>query len=204
MTEIPVVPPLILASGSASRRLMLESAGLAVQTVVSGVDEDEIKAALKAEQAPVEEAAVVLAEMKAGRVARRYPGALVLGADQMLDCDGVWFDKPQSRAEAREQLQALSGKTHRLISAAVIIHKGERIWHQIGEARMSVRALSDSFIDGYLDQAGEAVQATVGCYQIEGLGAQLFNRVQGDHFVIRGLPLLPLLEFLRQWKVVPA
>ncbi|WP_019645089.1 Maf family protein [Novispirillum itersonii] len=197
-------PPLVLASGSASRRMMLESAGLTPKSVPPAVDEAEIKSALWAEQAPVEEAAVVLAEMKASRVARRFPEALVLGADQMLECDGVWFDKPESRAAARDQLLALSGKTHRLISAAVVIHKGERIWHQVAEARMAMRPLSEPFIDWYLDQVGDAVQSTVGCYQIEGLGVQLFNRVQGDHFVIRGLPLLPLLDFLRQWKVVQA
>lgn len=204
MTQTLMSPSFILASGSASRRVMLESAGLAPQIIAPGVDEEEIKAALKAEQAPVEDAAVVLAEMKASRVGRRHPEVLVLGADQMLECDGVWFDKPDSRAAARDQLLALSGKTHRLISAAVIFHKGERIWHQVSEARMSMRPLSETFIGWYLDQAGDAVQSTVGCYQIEGLGAQLFHRIQGDHFVIRGLPLLPLLEFLRQWKVVPA
>lgn len=204
MTDPSFRPAFILASGSASRRTMLEQAGLTPQCISPAVDEAEIKAALKAEQAPVDEAAVVLAEMKSSRVARRHPDALVLGADQMLDCDGQWFDKPESRDAARAQLQALSGKTHRLISAGVIFHKGERIWHQVSEARMSMRPLSDPFIDWYLDQVGEAVFSTVGCYQIEGLGAQLFNRVQGDHFVIRGLPLLPLLDFLRHWKVLQA
>lgn len=197
-----MTPSLILASGSASRRIMLESAGLVPEVVVPAIDETEVKQALRAEQAPAEDVAVVLAEMKASRVGRKHPDALVLGGDQMLECDGQWFDKPESRAAAREQLLALSGKTHRLISAAIIVHKGERIWHQVSEARMSMRPLSDEYLDWYLDQVGEAVQSTVGCYQIEGLGAQLFYRVQGDHFVIRGLPLLPLLDFLRQWKVV--
>ena len=133
---------------------------------------------------------------------RRHPGALVIGADQMLDCEGVWFDKPTGRDGAREQLKALRGRTHRLVSCAVIVRDGERIWHQIDRARLTMRNFSDAFLDEYLDSAGDDVLHSVGAYQLEGLGAQLFHRVDGDFFTILGLPLLPVLGFLRVHGVI--
>lgn len=196
------VPPLVLASGSRTRQEILRQAGLDVPSDPPAVDEAGLKAALAAEDASAAEVAEALGELKATRVSARRPGALVLGADQMLDCDGHWFDKPDTLDAARTQLLALRGKTHRLISAAVIVRDGRRIWHHIAEARLTVRPFSEDFLDWYLDQVGGRALTSVGAYQIEGVGAQLFSRVQGDYFTILGLPLLPLLEFLRGWGVV--
>ena len=195
-------PPVILASQSAIRRKLLENAGLAVETLPARVDEDEIKLALRAAGASVEDAAIKLAEAKARRVAERIPGALVIGCDQMLECNGVWFDKPPDRAYAAAHLRALSGKTHRLISAVVAYRNMVRVWHHVDAAKLSVRPLSDAFIATYLDQVGEAALSSVGAYQLEGLGAQLFTRIEGDYFTVLGLPLLPLLGFLRANGVV--
>ncbi|MBI3453034.1 MAG: Maf family protein [Rhodospirillales bacterium] len=136
------------------------------------------------------------------RTASRHPGALVIGADQMLDCNGVWFDKPVDRAHAAAQLAALSGKTHRLISVAVAVQNGTRLWHATDTAKLIMRPLSDEFIAVYLDTVGDAACASVGAYQLEGLGAQLFARVDGDYFTILGLPLWPLLGFLRAHGVI--
>lgn len=195
-------PPVILASQSAIRRKLLENAGLAVETLPARVDEDEIKLALRAAGASVEDAAIKLAEAKARRVAERIPGALVIGCDQMLECNGVWFDKPPDRAHAAAHLRALSGKTHRLISAVVAYRNMARVWHHVDAAKLSVRPLSDAFIATYLDQVSEAALSSVGAYQLEGLGAQLFTRIEGDYFTVLGLPLLPLLGFLRANGVV--
>lgn len=195
-------PILVLASQSAIRRKLLENAGLTVETLPARVDEDEIKLAMRQEGASVEDAAIKLAEAKARRVAEKIPQAIVLGCDQMLDCGGVWFDKPPDRAHAAAHLRALSGKTHRLVSAVVAYRNTVRVWHHVDSAKLAVRPLSDAFIESYLDQAGEAALGGVGAYQLEGLGAQLFTRVEGDYFTVLGLPLLPLLGFLRANGVV--
>lgn len=188
---------LVLASGSRTRAMMLERAGLTAILDKPAVDEEEVKLAGRAEGVPAEAVAEALAELKAQRITRRHPGALVIGADQMLDCDGVWFDKPTDRAGARAQLLALQGKTHQLISCAVVVCDGERLWHKTDRARLTMRRFSEAFLDDYLDRAGDDVLQSVGAYQLEGLGAQLFQRVEGDFFTILGLPLLPLLGFLR-------
>jgi septum formation protein len=190
-------PPVVLASQSAARRKMLEDAGVNVETYPARVDEDEIKLALRAEGAKVEDAAVKLAEAKARRIAEKFPGAIVIGCDQMLDCNGVWFDKPVDRAHAAAHLRAFSGKTHRLVSAVVAYRNMVRVWHHVDSAKLTVRILSDEFIETYLDAAGGAALESVGAYQLEGLGAQLFTRVDGDYFTVLGMPLLPLLGFLR-------
>ncbi|MFD1624681.1 Maf family protein [Azospirillum griseum] len=190
-------PDLVLASGSRTRALMLERVGLRPILDKPLVDEEEVKLAGKAEGVGADAVAEALAELKAQRVTRRHPGALVIGADQMLECDGVWFDKPTDRESARAQLLALRGKTHQLVSCAVIVRDGERIWHKIDRARLTMRRFSDAFLDGYLDAVGDEVTQSVGAYQLEGLGAQLFQKVEGDFFTILGLPLLPLLGFLR-------
>lgn len=192
----------VLASASRTRAAMLEQAGVPVTGHPAAVDEDEVKRSCRAEGLPVEAVAEALAELKAMRVTRRYPGALVIGADQMLECEGEWFDKPADRAAAREQLLRLRGRTHRLVSCAVVVRDGERLWHQVQSARLTVRPFTDAFLDDYLDRAGERVLGSVGCYQIEGLGAQLFSRVEGDWFTILGMPLLPLLGFLRAHGVL--
>lgn len=187
---------LILASTSSSRRTMLTAAGLAFDALAPGVDESEIKDAMPA--AAGRALAEILAETKALQVSRRRPEPLVLGADQVLQADdGALFDKPASMEDARAHLRSLSGRTHMLISAAVVAQGGVPVWRAVSEARLTMRSLSDRFIDDYLAQEGEAVLGSVGCYRIEGRGAQLFERIEGDHFTIMGLPLLPFLQFLR-------
>lgn len=189
---------IVLASGSATRRSMLESAGVDFQVQVLPVDEDSIKAAMAQETNNPARVAETLAEMKAQRVSAKNPGALVVGADQMLDCDGTWFDKPASRDDAARQLRRLRAKTHRLTSSAVAVRDGRRVWHHTDQARLTMRQFSDAFLDDYLNRAGDKVLSSVGAYQLEGLGAQLFMMVEGDHFTILGLPLLPLLDYLRE------
>lgn len=189
---------IVLASGSATRQNMAAAAGIAFEVRTAPVDEAAIKEAMRQETDDPAEVAITLAEMKAMRVSARLPGRLVIGADQMLDCDGVWYDKPADAAQARAQLQALRGHTHRLSSAVVAVRDGRRLWHHVAAARLTMRAFTEDFLDHYLDQAGPAVLASVGAYQLEGLGAQLFSAIAGDHFTILGLPLLPLLDFLRE------
>lgn len=197
-----MIPAVVLASASRTRAGMLERAGVAVTCDAAAVDEEEVKRSLRADGAPVEAVAEALAGMKAHRVARRHPDALVIGADQMLECEGAWFDKPDGRAAARAQLLALRDRTHRLVSAAVVVRNGERLWHATAAATLRVRPFSDRFLDAYLDTVGDAVLHSVGAYQIEGMGVQLFSRVEGDVFTILGLPLLPMLGFLRAHGVV--
>jgi septum formation protein len=194
--------PIVLASGSVTRHRLLEAAGLNILVDVPRVDEEEVKRSCRQAGLSAAEVAEALAELKAGRVASRYPGVHVIAADQMLTCQDLWFDKPPDRAHAHAQLTALSGKTHQLISAVVVMHNGARIWHHVDRAEMVMRPLSDVFINNYLDRMGSAALTSVGAYQLEGLGAQLFNRIQGDFFTILGLPLLPLLDFLRSRGVV--
>ncbi len=185
---------IILASASAARRQMLDRAGVALTSCAALVDEAAVKQCARGAD---NDRALMVAEAKATEVARRHPGALVIGADQMLVCEVVWFDKPASAKEAREQLLALRGRTHRLISAVVVMRDGAVLWRCAEVARLTMRAFSEAFLDQYLAEVGDEVCHTVGCYRIEGVGLQLFSRVEGDHFVILGMPLLPLLEALR-------
>lgn len=190
--------PLILASGSAIRAQLLRGAGLDFVVETAPVDEAEIRLALQAEGASAGDTAVALAEAKALRVSRKHAGALVIGCDQMLDCNNVWFEKPGDRDHARAHLQALRGRDHTLSSGVVVARDGQRIWHQLSTARLTMRPLTEAFISAYLEAAGDSILNSVGAYQLEGLGAQLFSRIEGDYFTILGLPLLPLLDFLRQ------
>ncbi|HYR66171.1 MAG TPA: Maf family protein [Reyranella sp.] len=190
--------PLILASASPSRRQLLASAGLSFTVEPSGVDEDEVKHSLIGEQAGPQDIATMLAELKAVRVSQRHRAAMVIGADSTLACDGRLFDKPATLAAARLQLLALSGRTHELCSSVVVARNGVRLWHWSERAHLTMRPFTESFLDAYLARAGQAVCASVGAYQLEGLGAHLFSEVEGDYFTILGLPLLPLLSFLAE------
>ncbi len=189
--------PLVLASGSAVRAELLQRAALDIVIDTANVDEAEIKAAFQGERRPAAECAIALAEAKASRVARRHPGALVIGADQMLVCDGTWFDKPRDLSEARAHLSALRGRRHELVSAVCVMRDTTRLWHFVDRPALTMRPFSDTFLDEYLALAGDAVLGSVGAYQLEGRGIQLFSRIEGDYFAILGLPLLPLLDFLR-------
>lgn len=189
--------PVILASSSKTRATMLRDAGLEIATEAPRVDEDEVKVALRAEGACPRDQADMLAEMKATRISSRHPGALVIGADQMLEHDGGSLDKPANMAEAREHLLRLRNNTHHLHSAAVIALDGAPIWRHITRATLTMRPFTKTFLDDYLTAEGEGLLHSVGGYRIEKRGAQLFSRIEGDHFTILGLPLLPLLGFLR-------
>ncbi len=202
-TTASSTPRLVLASASPVRLELLEHAGVRAHAEAARVDEEEVRTSLRAEAASAEQAAETLAELKARAVARRHRDALVVGADQILECAGVWFDKPPERARAAADLRALSGRRHALATAVCVVRDGTRLWHHRETAHLSVRALSDGFIESYLDAVGAAALGSVGAYRLEGLGVQLFSRVDGDYFTILGLPLLPLLEFLREHGLVP-
>ena len=195
-------PALILASASKARRAVLSGAGLRFETRVAGVDEAAIKEAAQAEGISADEAALILADAKAERVARSAPDALVIGADQLLVCDGVWFDKPPDMAAARGHLQRLRARRHELVTALVCHRAGQRIWQHVAKPRMTMRDFSDAFLEAYLAVEGEALLSSVGAYRLEGHGAQLFDRIEGDQPAILGMPLLPLLGFLREHGVL--
>lgn len=195
---------LILASSSKARHTMLKNAGVDCEAVASMIDEEGYKQSMKAEGASAAEAAETLAEMKALRMYRQQPDAIVIAADQMLECNGIWFDKPRDRDNTRAQLMALRGKTHQLVSAAVIYKEGSRIWGTIDTAHLTMRNFTEEWLDEYLDAAGDEIFNCVGGYQLEGIGAQLFIEVRGDYFTVLGLPLLPLIGFLRDHGVLKA
>lgn len=187
--------PLLLASQSAVRRSMLEAAGLPVETVRPDVDERAIEAAAPSADPP--QIATLLAEAKARSVAQQFPARAVVAADQTMSCEGRTYHKPSDLAAARRQLMALRGRTHELHSAVAVGMSGSIRFTHVSTARLSMRDFSDGFLDAYLQIAGERVCASVGGYQLEGLGVQLFSAIEGDYFTILGLPLLPLLNHLR-------
>jgi septum formation protein len=188
--------PLVLASRSEVRRTLLEAAGIPVEICPADINERGVEAGAPL-QAPVAIAAL-LAREKASVMAGRNRERLVLGADQTLSLDGRRFTKPTDRAAARAQLRALSGRTHELYSAIAFVQDGVVLFEHVGVARLTMRAVSDQFLDDYLDAAGDAATASVGAYQLEGFGIQLFERLDGDYFTVLGLPLLTALDFLRR------
>lgn len=194
---------LILASGSKTRAEMLKNAGVNFTVQTPTVDEASLKEALVVDGTAPRHIADALAEMKARIVSYQKPDALVLGADQILEKDGKVFSKASNRQEAEATLKALSGGVHKLISAVVICQNGQAIWRSVDQVKMDVRPLSDAFIKQYLDTLGDDAFWSVGCYQFEGIGAQLFNHMDGDYFTVLGMPLLPVLDFLRRYNLLP-
>jgi septum formation protein len=192
-------PPVVLASQSSIRKQLLAAAGVEFVAHSPGVDEEAAKTALQADGVGPREIADALAEMKAIRASRRImSGALVIGADTTLELDGQLFDKASDMTAAREKLTALRGKTHRLHSAVVVARDGLPIWRDLSSPRLSVRNFSDAWLDAYLEQEGDKLLWSVGCYELEGMGVQLFDKIDGDYFAVLGLPMLGLLDLLRR------
>jgi septum formation protein len=195
---------LILASQSSARIAMLRDAGVEVEAHPALVDEASIKQSLVANGAKARDIADALAEAKARKVSRKFGSALVLGCDQLLvTAGGQILDKPESPDDARAHLSMLSGKTHRLISAAVMCENGEPVWRIVDTAQMTMRPLSDEFVSRYVESYWEQIRHCVGCYRIEAEGAQLFASVSGSQFTVMGLPLLPVLDYLRVRGLLP-
>jgi septum formation protein len=194
--------PLVLASKSASRRAILEAAAIPIEIHPADIDEREIE--LRAGACGPGQVAALLARSKAAFIAGQRPGRLVLGADQTMGFGEQVFSKPANRVAAGEQLKALRGQTHELHSAIALARDGMIAFEHCDVARLTMRMFSDAFLESYLDASGDAVTASVGAYQLERSGIHLFERIEGDHFTILGLPLLPLIEFLRRdgWLVV--
>lgn len=206
MMETKNTAKLILASASTVRQTLLRDAGLQFEAVDSRVDEDAIKAGFaegdQDRNASTDALALKLAEEKALAVSARFPGALVIGADQILSCMGKRYDKPKSMGEARANLIEFRARPHILHSGLVLVKDGGTVWHHSARATLTMREFSDAFLDHYLDEVGSMVMKSVGCYQLEGPGVQLFEKIEGDYFSILGLPLLPLLAELRAQGVV--
>ncbi|MCP9482618.1 Maf family nucleotide pyrophosphatase [Shimia sp. CNT1-13L.2] len=187
---------IILASGSEIRATLLRNAGIAFDVEVAKVDEEMLRMALEAEQAPPRDIADALAEAKAAKVARKNPDALVIGCDQVLDFEGQVFSKPKNVEDARDQLKALRGKRHTLLSAVVIFHEGEPVWRHIGMVRLQMRDFSDAYLEEYLERNWESIRWSVGGYKLEEEGVRLFHRVDGDYFNVLGMPLIEVLNYL--------
>ncbi len=195
---------IVLASGSAARQRLLRAAGVAFSVETARVDEVAIIESLTAEKALPRDVADFLAEMKAVKVSARRAEAFVIGADQVLSVGAEIFQKPGTPDGARKQLRQLRGRTHVLSSAVSVAREGSVVWRVVQEARLTMRDFSDDFLEAYLANAGEDILGSVGAYHVEGLGIQLFSRIDGDTFTILGLPLVPLLDFLRTHGMLKA
>ena len=196
------MPQIILASGSSIRKTLLTNAGVPFTAMPARVDEDAIKAALKAEDATPRDVADALAEFKARKLAEKHPDALVIGSDQVLEFQGQMLSKPASREDAAGQLRAMRGKQHKLLSAVVVYENAEPVWRYVGQVRLLMRDVSDAFLEGYLDRNWPGIGDCVGAYKLEEEGVRLFSRVEGDYFTVLGLPLLELIGFLTQKGVI--
>lgn len=193
---------LILASSSASRQMLMRNAGLTFSAIPADIDERALDEQLERDGASPEEVALELARAKALAVGALYPEALVLGCDQTMALGTRVYHKPKTMAEAEAHLLSLSGKVHRLNSAAVLVRHGEVVWQIVSSAELTVRTLSAEFVSHHLQRVGEKALSSVGAYQLEGEGIQLFTSIEGDYFTILGLPLLPLLSKLRDMDVI--
>lgn len=194
---------IVLASSSQIRATMLCNAGIDFTTIVAPIDEQMIKHSLESEGASARDIADALAEMKAQKGSSKDPSALVIGCDQVLEMDRVIQSKATSPSDAKAQLRNMAGKTHALLSAAVIYQNGEPLWRHVGRARLAVHNLSDTYIDDYVDRNWDDIRHCVGCYQMEAEGVRLFSRIDGDHFTILGMPLLELLSYLALRGTLP-
>lgn len=195
-------PSFILASQSQSRAKILDSVGISCEAIPSNVDEDKIKEKAKLYDWTIEETALALAREKAEVVSKIYPHHYVVGADQMMICENRWFDKAVSLDDAKDQLRFIRSKSHFLLSACTLYYQEKEIWSILVRPELVVRDLSDEFIESYVGKLGNEILKSVGCYQVEGMGAQLFEKIEGDIFTIMGLPLLPLMIELRKHGVL--
>lgn len=192
-----VYPSVVLASSSSARAALLQGAGVVFEIEPAAVDEAEVKRSLLAEGAGAADIAKCLAELKGCRISQRRPGELCIGADQTLECDGIMLDKPPTMVQAKTQLERLRNRKHVLFDHVVVALDGAVIWRHAEHAELWMRDFTDSFLENYLDECGPEVLSSVGGYRLEGLGVQLFSRINGEYSAILGLPLLPLLSFLR-------
>ena len=197
-----MIEELVLASASPVRARLLSAAGVEFRGEPAAIDEGRVKLEFHAASRGADDCALALAEAKAGYVAGRNNRACVIGADQILVCGGAWFDKPADPGAARCQLQELRGRTHELVTAACVMQGETRLWQSVSRPRLSMRNFSDAFLDEYLEAEAESILGSVGAYRLEGRGAQLFDRVEGDYFAILGLPLFELLGFLRDRRII--
>ncbi|MEH6692278.1 MAG: Maf-like protein [Pseudorhizobium pelagicum] len=197
-----MTPQLVLASSSPFRRMLMENAGLVFEAVAADIDERRIEAALEDTHARPEQVAVELARAKALEVSRRMTGALVIGSDQTMSLGDRVYHKPKDVEEAKRHVLSLSGKTHRLNSGIALARDGEVLWDHLSHADLTVRTLSADFVEGYVARCGEKLLGSVGAYQLEGEGIQLFSEIRGDYFTILGLPMLPLLDKLRDLRAI--
>ena len=197
-----MIEELILASASPVRARLISAAGIDIRVEPAAIDEEWIKQHFREASRPAADCALALAEAKASSIAARSSRASVIGADQILVCRDTWFDKPEDLGSARRQLQELRGRTHELVTAVCVMQQETRLWHTVSRPRLRMRSFSDAFLDEYLVGEGTALLGSVGAYRLEGRGAQLFDRIEGDYFAILGLPLLELLGFLRDRRML--